>query len=75
VSSAPITTTNPLGSTTFIPAPIVQAPQVITQPSGSYCNIGDEQIYVPTGASPANYGCNTSPASSSSPSSSSPAPS
>lgn len=72
VSTTPITTSNPLGSTTLIPAPIRPPALVQTASStgGSYCNVGDEQIYVPAGASPSDYGCSTTPPASSSPPSS-----
>jgi hypothetical protein len=62
-SSAPITTSNTLGSTTFIPAPpgLVAAYLQATVPTGGYCAVGDGQVFVPTGASPANYGCTGSP--------------
>jgi hypothetical protein len=62
-SSIPITTSNPIGSTTFIPAPpgLVAAYLQATAPSGGYCAVGDGQVFVPSGASPANYGCTGSP--------------
>jgi hypothetical protein len=60
ISMTPITTTNTLGSTALVPAPVhvpvALAPAGGTT-SGSYCTVGDEQIWVPAGASPAAYGC------------------
>ena len=66
-SMTPITTTNFVGSCTTFAKPatpgvlsVQVAPVAIFSSSstgGSYCILGDEQIWVPTGASPASYGC------------------
>jgi hypothetical protein len=56
VSMTPITTSNFLGSCATFYTP---TPTPVPRPSmgGSYCSVGDEQIYVPAGAAPTDYGC------------------